>query len=129
MNLCYTLSHVIHANVLAAVLHRQRSNPIRTNTSNRSSNEEGDDDTKNKASLKAKKDLTKTTYQQKDAIESTIEVFTDPSFLFVTLVLGNVCSYSYIQAGYAIYAPVLIHTVSVSIWLTFLGGNQALGRT
>jgi hypothetical protein len=61
-------------------------------------------------------------------VTSANRVFTDPSFLGISFVLGNLCSYSYIRSGYALYAPVLVHSIAVSIWLTTLGGNAALGR-
>lgn len=53
-------------------------------------------------------------------------VFSDPTFLMLAFVLGNVCSYAYIQAGYALWAPVFAHAIPVSVWLTFLKGEEAL---
>ena len=53
-------------------------------------------------------------------------VFRDPTFLFLAFILGNACSYAYVQAGYALWAPVLAHTIPVTIWLTLLGGDKAL---
>ena len=53
-------------------------------------------------------------------------VFCDPAFLSLAFVLGNVCSFAYRQAGYALWAPVLVHAVPVTIWLSLLGGESAL---
>lgn len=53
-------------------------------------------------------------------------VFLDPAFLSLTFVLGNTCSFVYIQTGYALWASVLVHTVPVTLWLCFLGGEAAL---
>lgn len=53
-------------------------------------------------------------------------VFCDPAFLFLAFVLGNVCSFGYIRAGYALWAPVLVHAVPVTLWLSFFGGETAL---
>lgn len=55
-------------------------------------------------------------------------VFSDPTFVSLAFVLGNLCSYSYIRAGYAVWAPVLVHAVTVTVWLSLFGGNEALGR-
>lgn len=53
-------------------------------------------------------------------------VFCDPTFLALAFVLGNLCSYAYIQAGYGLWAPVLVHALPVTVWLTVLGGDEAL---
>jgi len=53
-------------------------------------------------------------------------VFCNPTFVSLAFVLGNLCSYVYIRAGYALWAPVLAHAVPVAVWLSLLGGETAL---
>ena len=125
VNTCYTMSHVVHAKGLSLLFPRPTIQPINSNNPNYDATETNRSDTSTESNQQQSSKLTTTTA---DSIDKTIVVFSDPSFLFMTFCLGNVCSYSYIKAGYGLYAPVLIHAISVSVWLTFLGGNQALGR-
>jgi predicted Abi (CAAX) family protease len=98
INSLYTISHIGHAMLLQQWYHTN-------STGNRS------------------------TSSNRNTIDTaTVHVFTNPTFLFISFILGNVCSYSYIRSGYALYAPVFIHTMTVSIWLSLLGGNTVLGR-
>jgi predicted Abi (CAAX) family protease len=53
-------------------------------------------------------------------------VFCDPVFLSLALLLGNACSWTWMRSGYALWAPVLTHAVPVTVWLTFLQGDDAL---
>lgn len=53
-------------------------------------------------------------------------VLADPAFLTLAMVLGNLCSYAYVQAGHALWAPVLVHAATVTVWLDCLGGQRAL---
>ena len=53
-------------------------------------------------------------------------VFTNPAFLTLAFVLGNACSYAYVFSGYSLWAPVVTHALPVTLWLTLLGGDQAL---
>lgn len=53
-------------------------------------------------------------------------VFRDPTFVFLAVVMGNACSWAYQKAGHALWAPVLVHTVTVTLWLAALGGERAL---
>ena len=53
-------------------------------------------------------------------------IFTEPAFLFLTFVLGNVCSAACMLTGGDLYAPVFIHAVAVAVWLEVLGGAKAL---
>jgi len=53
-------------------------------------------------------------------------VFTDPAFLALAFCLGNVCSYAHVRAGHAMWAPVLVHALPVTVWLSLLGGERAL---
>jgi predicted Abi (CAAX) family protease len=54
--------------------------------------------------------------------------FSDPTFVALAFVLGNLCSYSYWRSGWALWAPVLVHAITVTVWLSCCGGNEALGR-
>mmetsp|Transcript_15889 Transcript_15889/g.23372 ORF Transcript_15889/g.23372 Transcript_15889/m.23372 type:complete len:199 (-) Transcript_15889:117-713(-) len=53
-------------------------------------------------------------------------VFSDPSFLALAFVLGNACSFSYHVSFYGLYAPVLVHAVTVAFWLDACGGEKVL---
>lgn len=53
-------------------------------------------------------------------------VFRDPAFLSLAFILGNACSFAYIRSGYALWAPVVVHAVPVTMWLTMLSGERAL---
>ena len=53
-------------------------------------------------------------------------VFSDPTFLMLAFLLGNACSYTYVKAGYALWAPVVTHAIPVTLWLTSVGGDAAL---
>ncbi len=135
VNTCYTMSHVVHAKGLSLLFHQRPTlRPFHNNLNkNNHSGDDNDDDTtvtnrSDTTTEPSQQQLSKPTTTTADSIDKTIDAFTDPSFLFLTFCLGNVCSYSYIKAGYGLYAPVLIHAISVSVWLTFLGGNPALGR-
>jgi predicted Abi (CAAX) family protease len=52
--------------------------------------------------------------------------FCDPAFLSLAFFLGNSCSWTWVRSGYALWAPVLTHAVPVTVWLTFLHGDEAL---
>jgi predicted Abi (CAAX) family protease len=54
--------------------------------------------------------------------------FSDPTFITLACVLGNLCSYTYWRSGFALWAPVLLHAITVTVWLSHFGGNEALGR-
>lgn len=53
-------------------------------------------------------------------------VIQKPSFLFLAFCLGGACTGSYYMAGCALYAPVLVHAIPVTLWLTFFGGENVL---
>lgn len=61
-----------------------------------------------------------------DGREGARDVFRDPAFLSLAFILGNTCSYAYIKAGYALWAPVVVHSIPVAVWLTIFGGDRAL---
>lgn len=52
--------------------------------------------------------------------------FHDPMFIAMAFLLGNLCSVAYHQSGYGLWAPVVVHGVTVSIWLSVLGGEAIL---
>jgi predicted Abi (CAAX) family protease len=54
-----------------------------------------------------------------------IKFFYDPAFLLIVAALGITCSYSYIISK-SIWIPVLIHWVTVIIWVFFFGGRNML---
>jgi predicted Abi (CAAX) family protease len=58
-----------------------------------------------------------------------VRTFRDPKFFGLAFILGNLCSYSYRMAHYGLWAPVLVHAIPVTIWLSCLGGEAALLAT
>mmetsp|Transcript_11910 Transcript_11910/g.17843 ORF Transcript_11910/g.17843 Transcript_11910/m.17843 type:complete len:170 (+) Transcript_11910:11-520(+) len=53
-------------------------------------------------------------------------IFSSPTFLGLTWILGMACTHAYINSGRTLFAPVLVHSCVVTCWLTCLGGEQAL---
>lgn len=47
--------------------------------------------------------------------------FLDRAFLVIVTLLGITCAYSYIVSG-SLWHPILIHWVTVLVWVFFLGG-------
>jgi len=54
-----------------------------------------------------------------------IKFFFNPAFLLIVAALGITCSYSYIISK-SIWIPVLIHWLTVIIWVFFFGGRNML---
>ena len=54
------------------------------------------------------------------------KTFFDPVFLTLATALGVVCTWSYWQNG-SLWVPVLIHWLTVVLWLSYLGGWDKLG--
>lgn len=54
---------------------------------------------------------------------SAIPIFLDPAFLLIIAALGITCGYSYVVSK-SIWVPVLIHWVTVVVWVFFLGGRN-----
>ncbi len=54
-----------------------------------------------------------------------IEIFINPWFLVIVFLLGIVTSLSYISSK-SIWVPILIHWITVFVWVVFLGGRNAL---
>lgn len=53
------------------------------------------------------------------------EIFLDPYFLFDVFCLGLACSLSYIYSR-SLWVPVMIHWLTVVIWVIFLGGRNLI---
>ena len=56
------------------------------------------------------------------------KVFFDNIFLTLAASLGIVCTTIYWQTG-SLWLPVLIHWVTVAVWLSYLGGSNKLNYT
>lgn len=56
------------------------------------------------------------------------ETFFNPVFLFLATLLGSICTIAYLQSG-SIWTPVVIHWLTVVIWLLCLGGIKKLKIT
>lgn len=50
-------------------------------------------------------------------------IFTDPFFLLIAFFLGIACAISYIYSR-SLWSAVLIHWVTVVVWVIFLGGRN-----
>ncbi len=50
-------------------------------------------------------------------------LFLNPWFLVITGALGVTCGYGYALSR-SIWVPVIIHWVTVSVWVLFLGGRN-----
>jgi len=55
-----------------------------------------------------------------------LAVFQKPAFLLLACCLGGACTFSYYAAGGALYAPILVHAIPVTLWLTYFGGDNVL---
>ena len=55
------------------------------------------------------------------------ETFFNPVFLCLATLLGLICTVAYLETG-SIWSPVIIHWLTVAIWLLCLGGMQRLKR-
>jgi predicted Abi (CAAX) family protease len=53
------------------------------------------------------------------------KIFLNPNFLFIVFCLGLVCSLSYIYSR-SLWAPVIIHWLTVFFWVFFLGGRNLI---
>ena len=56
---------------------------------------------------------------------AAIPLFFNPAFLTITAMLGIVCSYSYIMTQ-SLWAPIMIHWITVMLWVFFLGGRNLI---
>lgn len=53
------------------------------------------------------------------------ETFFNPVFLFLAALLGLICTIAYLQSG-SIWIPIVIHWLTVVVWLLCLGGIKKL---
>lgn len=53
--------------------------------------------------------------------------FADPTFLSLAMLLGVVCTASFVTSG-SLWAPVVLHWLFVSGWLLLLGGWEKMGH-
>ena len=52
-------------------------------------------------------------------------LFLDPAFLLIVTLLGITCSVSYVLSR-SLWTPIIIHWLTVTIWVIFLGGRNKL---
>jgi predicted Abi (CAAX) family protease len=52
-------------------------------------------------------------------------MFLNPSFLLIVAALGITCSISYV-ASRSLWTPIIIHWLTVVVWVVFLGGRNRL---
>ena len=64
--------------------------------------------------------------QQTGRRPGAIDVFTKPSFLLLAFGLGGACTFAYVTSGGALYAPVVVHAIPVTLWLAYFGGEKRL---
>ena len=57
---------------------------------------------------------------------AALPVFADPRFLALVTLLGAACTAAAWVSG-SLWPPILIHWLTVFVWLGFLGGRAALG--
>jgi len=53
------------------------------------------------------------------------ELFLNPVFLLIVALLGITCSVSYILSR-SLWTPIIIHWLTVAVWVFFLGGRNIL---
>tara|TARA_R100001143_G_C3357145_1_gene133158 strand:+ start:925 stop:1455 length:531 start_codon:yes stop_codon:yes gene_type:complete len=56
---------------------------------------------------------------------TAIGFFLDPIFLLMVAALGLSCSYAYIVSG-SIWVPIIMHWLTVLVWVFFLGGRNLI---
>ncbi|MFL1465962.1 type II CAAX prenyl endopeptidase Rce1 family protein [Marinobacter sp. HN1S83] len=56
---------------------------------------------------------------------TAIPLFLNPWFLVITCALGVTCGYGYALSR-SIWVPVIIHWVTVTVWVLFLGGRNLM---
>ncbi len=56
---------------------------------------------------------------------AALPVFTDPRFLVLVTLLGAACTAAVWTSG-SLWPPILLHWLTVFVWLGFLGGRAAL---
>ena len=53
------------------------------------------------------------------------ELFLNPAFLLIVALLGITCSVSYVLSR-SLWTPIIIHWLTVVVWVIFLGGRNLL---
>lgn len=56
---------------------------------------------------------------------STADLFLNPAFLLIVALLGITCSVSYVLSR-SLWTPIIIHWLTVVVWVIFLGGRNIL---
>jgi predicted Abi (CAAX) family protease len=56
---------------------------------------------------------------------TAVTMFLNPSFLLIVAALGITCSISYVVSR-SLWMPVIIHWLTVVVWVIFLGGRSKL---
>jgi predicted Abi (CAAX) family protease len=56
---------------------------------------------------------------------TAINIFLNPSFLLIVTILGITCSISYVVSR-SLWMPIIIHWLTVVVWVIFLGGRNKL---
>ncbi|MHC4511597.1 MAG: CPBP family glutamic-type intramembrane protease [Planctomycetota bacterium] len=56
---------------------------------------------------------------------TAVPLFLNPAFLLIVALLGVTCSISYIVSR-SLWTPVIIHWITVVMWVIFLGGRNKL---
>jgi len=57
---------------------------------------------------------------------SVLDLFLNPVFLALALALGLVCTLAYVSSG-SLWPSILMHWITVTFWIEFLGGATRLG--
>lgn len=52
-------------------------------------------------------------------------IFTNPIFLFLATLMAIACTITYLRSG-SIWIPIVIHWLTVLVWIFFLGGRNAV---
>lgn len=56
---------------------------------------------------------------------TALGIFLDPAFLLIVTALGITCSVSYVLS-HSLWTPIIIHWLTVVVWVIFLGGRNKL---
>ena len=56
---------------------------------------------------------------------AAVGIFLDPAFLLIVALLGITCSISYVFSR-SLWTPIIIHWLTVVVWVIFLGGRNKL---
>ncbi len=57
---------------------------------------------------------------------NALRLFQKPAFLVTAFMLGGACTFSYYLAGGALFAPVLVHAIPVTLWLTYFWWRRCI---